>query len=56
VHGGGLGRKLRRLEQATRFFYGPLGRVAFRLAAMSPRAQARALAWYNGTPAWAQCR
>jgi flavin-dependent dehydrogenase len=48
VHRGALGRKLRRLEQATRFFYGPLGRVAFHVAAMSPRAQRAALAWYNG--------
>jgi geranylgeranyl reductase family protein len=50
VHRGALGRKLRRLEQATRFFYGPLGRVAFRVAALSPRAQSAALAWYNGSP------
>ena len=48
VHRGALGRKLRRLEQATRVFYGPLGRVAFRVAGMSPRAQAAALDWYNG--------
>ena len=54
VRRGALGRKLRRLEQATRFFYGPLGRIAFRVAAMSPRAQSAALNWYNGvspTPA-----
>jgi flavin-dependent dehydrogenase len=48
VHRGPLGRKLRRLGQATRCFYGRYSRVAFRVAAMSPRAQAAALAWYNG--------
>jgi flavin-dependent dehydrogenase len=48
VHGGALGRKLRRLGQATRLFYGPLGRVAFRAAGLSQRAQSAALAWYNG--------
>jgi flavin-dependent dehydrogenase len=48
VHRGPLGRKLRRLEQATRFFYGRFARLSFRLAAVSPRAQAAALTWYNG--------
>jgi menaquinone-9 beta-reductase len=48
VDRGPVGRKLRRLEQATRFFYGRLGGLSFRLAAVSPRAQAAALAWYNG--------
>jgi flavin-dependent dehydrogenase len=48
VDRGPLGRKLRRLEQATRFFYGRWAPLSFRLAAVSPRAQAAALAWYNG--------
>jgi menaquinone-9 beta-reductase len=51
VQRGPLGRKLRRLELATRFFYGRLARVSFRLASMSPRAQTAALAWYNGVAA-----
>ncbi len=52
VERGPLGRKLRRLGLATRLFYGPRGRLWFRLAALSPRAQAIGLAWYNGVDGW----
>ena len=52
VERGPLGRKLRRLGLATRLFYGPRRRLWFRLAAVSPRAQAIGLAWYNGVDGW----
>src|SRR5438067_2196790 len=52
VERGPLGRKLHRLGLATRLFYGPRGRLWFRLAALSPRAQAIGLAWYNGVDGW----
>jgi len=48
VRRGAMGRKLRRLALATRLFYGRHQRLCFRLAASSRRAQAMALAWYNG--------
>jgi flavin-dependent dehydrogenase len=52
VHGGPLGRKLRRLALATRLFYGPRSRLWFRVAGASRRAQAIGLAWYNGGDGW----
>ncbi len=47
-----LGRKLRRLGLGARLFYGRHGRLWFRIAAASPRAQAIGLGWYNGTGGW----
>jgi flavin-dependent dehydrogenase len=52
VAGGRLGRKLRRLEWASRRFYGPHARAWFRLAGASRRAQRIGLAWYNGGDGW----
>jgi flavin-dependent dehydrogenase len=52
VHRGPLGRKLRWLERAARLFYGPTSRVWFRVGALSVRAQAIGLAWYNGVDGW----
>jgi flavin-dependent dehydrogenase len=52
VHRGSLGRKLRRLALGARVFYGRAQRLAFRVAAGSPRAQAIGLAWYNGVDGW----
>jgi flavin-dependent dehydrogenase len=52
VHGGPLGRKLRRLVLATRLFYGPRSRLWFRVAGASRRARAIGLAWYNGGDSW----
>src|SRR5207244_1204991 len=52
VHRGALGRKLRRLCLGAQLFYGRTQRLAFRLAAASPRAQAIGLAWYNGVDGW----
>jgi len=52
VERGPLGRKLRHLHLGTRLFYGPRQRFWFRLAAASVRAQAVALAWYNGADGW----
>ncbi|HJQ85535.1 MAG TPA: hypothetical protein VKA21_15715, partial [Candidatus Binatia bacterium] len=49
---GPLGRKLRRLDLATRLFYGPRQRLWFRIAAASRRAQRIGLAWYNGVDGW----
>jgi len=52
VQGGALGRKLRRLEWATRRFYGPRSAFWFGLARLSRRAQRIGLAWYNGVDGW----
>src|SRR5262249_12740424 len=52
VHEGPIGRKIRVLRAGVRLFYGRAGRVGFRLAALSPRAQAIALRWYNGVDGW----
>src|SRR5262249_61130887 len=52
VQGGALGRKLRRLEWATRRFYGPRSAFWFGLARLSRRAQRIALAWNNGAAGW----
>src|SRR5262249_53268189 len=49
---GFVGRKLRRLQWASRHFYGPHARWWFRLARLSRRAQRIGLAWYNGVDAW----
>ena len=48
------GRKLRRLELATRLFYGPTWRLWFGIAARSRRAQAIGIRWYNGVDGWDQ--
>jgi menaquinone-9 beta-reductase len=47
-----LGRKLRRLEWASRLFYGPTARWWFAVAAHSRRAQDIGIRWYNGTDGW----
>jgi hypothetical protein len=52
VHDGALGRKLGRLEWASRRFYGPRAGAWFRLARASRRAQRIGLAWYNGVEGW----
>ena len=52
VRRGPIGRKLRRLEQATRLFYGPRHRLWFRAARASRRAQRVGLAWFNGVDGW----
>lgn len=52
VRGGEIGRKLRRLELATRLFYGPRWRLWFRVASASRRAQRIGLAWFNGVEDW----
>jgi geranylgeranyl reductase family protein len=52
VHGGPLGRKLRRLVWAAERCYGPRWRVWLRLARSSPRLQRAALDWYNGVAPW----
>ncbi len=52
VHRGPIGRKLRRLGLGARLFYGRAQRLCFRIAALSPRAQALGLAWYNGVDGW----
>ncbi|HZP40498.1 MAG TPA: FAD-dependent monooxygenase [Candidatus Binatia bacterium] len=52
VHGGAIGRKLRRLGLGARLFYGRHARAWLRLAAASRRAQAIGLAWYNGVDGW----
>ena len=54
--GGPLGRKLRRLGLGVRLFYGRHHRIAFRLAAASPRARAIGLRWYNGVDGWDERR
>jgi flavin-dependent dehydrogenase len=52
VHRGPLGRKLRRLGLGARLFYGRASALAFRAAAVSARAQAIGLRWYNGVDGW----
>lgn len=47
-----VGRKLRRLGLASRFFYGPTWRVGFALAARSQRLQEIGVRWYNGIDGW----
>lgn len=45
---GAMGRKLRLLDRAARWFYGPRARFWFGVARASRRAQRVGLAWYNG--------
>jgi flavin-dependent dehydrogenase len=52
VRASAMGRKLRRLEWASRRFYGPRAPWWFRLARLSRRAQRIGLAWYNGIGGW----
>jgi flavin-dependent dehydrogenase len=52
VHGGPIGRKLRRLAIGANLFYGRAGGLMFRVAAASARAQAIGLRWYNGVDGW----
>jgi flavin-dependent dehydrogenase len=48
LHEGAVGRKLRKLAFAARHFYGPRHRLYFKLAALSAKAQAVGVDWYNG--------
>lgn len=48
IHGGAVGRKLRRLALAAKLFYGPSRQRWFRLARISRRAQRAGMRWYNG--------
>jgi flavin-dependent dehydrogenase len=52
VETGVMARKLRRLEWASRRFYGRRAAWWFGLARLSRRAQHVGLAWYNGIGAW----
>lgn len=52
VESSWFGKKLRRLEQVTRLFYGPTWRFWFALAASSRRAQEVGIRWYNGVDGW----
>ncbi len=54
VAGSWMGRKLRRLELATRLFYGPTWRLWFAVAARSRHAQSIGIRWYNGVDGWDQ--
>lgn len=47
-----LGKKLRRLEMATRLFYGPTWRLWFGIAAGSTTAREIGIRWYNGVDGW----
>jgi menaquinone-9 beta-reductase len=48
LHGGTIGRKLRRLGFAARRLYGPHHRFYFRIAGLSRHMQSIGLDWYNG--------
>jgi menaquinone-9 beta-reductase len=48
LHGGLIGRKLRRLAFAARIFYGAHHRFYFRLAGISSKLQRLSVDWYNG--------
>ncbi len=52
IAGSWLGKKLRRLEMATRLFYGPAWRLWFAIAAGSPVAREIGIRWYNGVDGW----
>jgi len=52
VRAGWIGRKLRRLDLASRLFYGAHHRFWFRVARASRRAQRIGLAWFNGVEGW----
>jgi flavin-dependent dehydrogenase len=47
-----LGKKLRRLNLATRLFYGPAWPLCFGLAERSRRVRRLGLRWYNGVDEW----
>jgi flavin-dependent dehydrogenase len=48
LHEGAVGLKLGKLAFAARHFYGPRHRLYFKLAALSSKAQAVGVDWYNG--------
>jgi flavin-dependent dehydrogenase len=48
LHHGAVGKKLGKLAFAARHFYGPRHRLYFKLAAISKKAQAVGVDWYNG--------
>jgi len=52
VSGTWFGKKLRRLEMATRLFYGPSWRLWFGIAAGSKTAREIGIRWYNGVDGW----
>jgi flavin-dependent dehydrogenase len=52
IHGGAIGRKLRRLGWTAARCYGPRWRLWMRLARTSRRVQHAALEWYNGVASW----
>jgi len=47
-----MGKKLRRLEMATRLFYGRTWPVWFGIASRSPQAREIGIRWYNGIDNW----
>jgi geranylgeranyl reductase family protein len=48
LHDGAVGKKLSKLAFAARHFYSPHGRLFFRIAGVSRRAQEIGVDWYNG--------
>src|ERR1700722_9204487 len=48
LHDGAVGKKLSKLAFAARHFYSPHGRLFFRIASVSRRAQEIGVDWYNG--------
>jgi flavin-dependent dehydrogenase len=48
LHEGAVGKKLGKLAFAARHFYSPHGKLFFRLARASRRAQEIGVDWYNG--------
>ncbi len=48
LHEGAVGKKLSKLAFAARHFYSPHGRLFFRIANVSRRAQEIGVDWYNG--------
>src|SRR5262249_53486601 len=52
VRSSWMGKKLRRLQMATRLRYGSTWRLWFAIAARSPRAQDIGIRWYNGVDGW----
>lgn len=47
-----MGKKLRRLEMATRLFYGRTWPLWFAIASLSPEAREIGIRWYNGIDGW----
>jgi flavin-dependent dehydrogenase len=47
-----MGKKLRRLEYATRLFYGRTWPLWFAIASLSPQAREIGIRWYNGIDNW----